>query len=73
MPEPMLYALKEDLDMIAAQVNEHNRAYVKLDWIAQKMKKLEEELTCQGEQMRRMERRLGLLDLICKKLGIEVE
>jgi hypothetical protein len=49
-------------------VQSHDISYTKLDWMCQKMKKLEEELTCQGEQMRRME---NLLLKICKKLNIK--
>lgn len=70
-----LYALQRDLDMIAVQVNNLTNALTTLDWIAQKVKKLEEELTCQGEQMRRMEERMRAIEsqlaLIIRHLKIQ--
>ncbi len=51
-----LFALKDDLDMLAEKVQQLYIGFTQLDWIVQKMKKLDEELTCQGEQMRRIEK-----------------
>ena len=74
-----LYALQRDVDMIAAQVQNLTVALNKLDWIAQSLKRMEEELTCQGEQMSRMEKRFDeadkkflLLYKICKHLNIPI-
>lgn len=81
MREP-IYALQRDVDMIAMQVQNLTRALTTLDWMAQKMKKLDEEQTCQGEQMRRMEedvrvlkqgmeKIMHILGLVVKHLGID--
>ena len=62
-----LFALQSDLDMITTQVYELSRSLTTLDWIVQMLKKLDEELTCQGEQMRRMEADISQLkkDVAC--------
>lgn len=54
-----LFALQSDLDMIAIQVQTLSLSLNKLDWIIQRIKRLDEELTCQGEQMRRMETQIS--------------
>ena len=50
-----LFALKDDLDMLAEKVQQLYIGFTHLDWIVQRIKRLDEELTCQGEQMRRMD------------------
>lgn len=78
-----LFALHSDLEMIATEVQTLSRSLNKLDWIMQKFKKLDDELTCQGEQMKRMEEWMygtdtkmqgmeKLIMLICKKLKIKI-
>lgn len=72
-----LFALKDDVDMLTIQVQQLASRNTTIDWMAQKMKKFDEELTCQGEQMRRMEDDIKgiksikkILVLICQKLNI---
>ncbi len=65
-----LYALQRDLDMITEKVQFLYTSFTTLDWMAQKMKKMEEELTCQGEQMRRIEVRLDNVESQMK-IGFE--
>lgn len=55
-----LYALHSDLEMIAMQVQTLSLSLNKLDWIIHRIKRLDDELTCQGEQMRRMEEQMRL-------------
>lgn len=57
-----LFALQSDLDMLAEQVQQLYSGFTKLDWIIQRIKRLDEELTCQGEQMRRMEKQMQRIE-----------
>ena len=50
-----LYALKEDLDMVVQSVQNLQKGYGALDYIVGTIKKIDDEQTCQSEQMKRME------------------
>ncbi len=57
-----LYALQTDLDMITEKIQFLYTGFNTLDWMAQHVKRLDEEMTCQGEQMRRIEGRMDKIE-----------
>ncbi len=68
-----LYALHSDLEMIATQVQILSGSLNKLDWIVHRMKKLDDELTCQGEQMRRIEKWMYGTDEKIQTMGEKIQ
>lgn len=57
-----LYALKEDLDMVADDVQNLKKSYNLLDYIAKVVRDCEIEQLAQSAQMRRIESRLTVIE-----------